>query len=344
MKKNRWLIVLSLLIVTVLVYFCISIVRSSGSSVESELIDFAIPDVEKIDRIVITDNIGREMDLRLPKGSDKWTDIQGNCITQENVALILDACKKIEFKGYLTDNSVSTHHNTMVSKHIKVDYYLHGKWHKTWYIGPSEKNHTGQIMLLHSKEKGRSDRPVVMAIKGMYGIIEPRFFADPLLWRCSQIFAFSPEEIKKIDVVYPLEPSRSFSVQSNDKKHYQVRQQNIPIPDIDTQIVLVYLNKFKKIHYETANYTLDATQVDSLKQTTPFCQLTVNLNDRSTHRIRMFRIPTEAANLDEFGEAVHYDVDRFWAELPNGEIVKCQYFVFDPLILGHLYFPLNVKR
>jgi hypothetical protein len=37
------------------------------------------------------------------------------------------------------------------------------------------------------------------------------------------------------------------------------------------------------------------------------------------------------------------DRDRFWCELPSGEIVKCQYFVFNPLFLGHIYFPMDVS-
>jgi hypothetical protein len=33
-----------------------------------------------------------------------------------------------------------------------------------------------------------------------------------------------------------------------------------------------------------------------------------------------------------------------WCELPNGDLVKCQYFTFNPLILGHVYFPaMEVK-
>jgi len=33
------------------------------------------------------------------------------------------------------------------------------------------------------------------------------------------------------------------------------------------------------------------------------------------------------------------DMNKFWCQLPSGELVKCQYFTFNPLILGHVYFP-----
>lgn len=343
MNKKSILLIFSIVVVGLLIYFGIKVVRGSGSSVESELIEFSIKDTEKIDRIVITDNSGRIMDLRLPKGTSEWTDKDGNCVMQEGIEYILDACKKIEFKGYLTENSVETYNKIMLSQHIKVDYYIEGKWNKTWYIGPATRDHLGQIMLLDSKELGRSDKPVIMSIKGMYGIIEPRFYADPNKWKCTQIFRLTPEQIKKIEVSYPLEPARSFSVENLGRNKYSVKQQNIPLPEIDTQYVLLYLNKFKKIHYELPNYVLNEKQIDSLKKTSPFCILKVGLNNGKTERLKMYRISSDNSNINEIGQVVHHEVDRFWAELPNGDLVKCQYFVFDPILLGHLYFPLDLS-
>lgn len=343
MKRKSILLIFSVILVSVLIYVVIKVIKGSGSSVESELIEFAIKDTGKIDRIVITDNYGRIMDLRLPKGASEWTDKDGNCVMQDGIHFILEACQKIEFKGYLTENSVETYNKLMLSQHIKVEYYLEGKWNKTWYIGPSTRDHLGQIMLLDSKELGRSDKPVIMAIKGMYGIIEPRFYADPFKWQCTQIFRLTPEEIKKVEVTYPLQPARSFSVENVGKNKYSVKQQNIPLPEIDTQFVMLYLNKFKKIHYEIPNYIFNEEQVDSLKKTSPFCILKMDLKNGKSERIKMYRIASEATNLDEIGQLVQYEIDRFWAELPNGQLVKCQYFVFDPIILGHLYFPLDLS-
>ncbi|MCO5258954.1 MAG: hypothetical protein M9916_02305 [Crocinitomicaceae bacterium] len=341
--KKLIILIVSALSVGLLIYFGIRVINNSGSSVESELIEFAINDVEKIDRIVITDNFGRTMDLRLPKGAKEWTDKDGNCVQQEGVFYILDACKKIEFKGYLTDGGVETTKKMMLTQHTKVEYYINGSWSKTWYLGPASKDHLGQIMLLDSKELGMSDKPVIMSIKGMYGIIDPRFYADPLKWRCSQIFSIQPDEIKKVEVTYPLEPARSFSVENFGNKRFTVKQQNIPLAAVDTQYVMLYLNKFKKVHFEMPNYILNDKQVDSVKKSSPFCILKIDQTNGKSSTMRMFRIQAEEPKINEFGLPVSYEIDRFWGELPTGELVKCQYFVFDPLTMGHLYFPLDLK-
>jgi hypothetical protein len=47
--------------------------------------------------------------------------------------------------------------------------------------------------------------------------------------------------------------------------------------------------------------------------------------------------------VNDFGDVVQMDVNKFWCELPNGQVVKCQYYVFNQLIMGHVYFPLDLS-
>jgi len=47
-----------------------------------------------------------------------------------------------------------------------------------------------------------------------------------------------PNEIKKVEVTYPLQPARSFSVENFGNGKYSVKQQNIQLQSIDTQYVM----------------------------------------------------------------------------------------------------------
>ena len=58
----------------------------------------------------------------------------------------------------------------------------------------------------------------------------------------------------------------------------------------------------------------------------------------------MFRIKSEIAQENEFGVLVNTDIDKFWCILPNGTLVKCQYFALNPILLGHIYFPMNLNE
>lgn len=330
-----------IVVISVLAWYVYDLNKHSGSSIETELIEFGYKNTDNIDKIIISTDLGDKFEII--KGRTNWTAANGSCIGQPNVEYILDVFRNIEFKGYLTENSIKTHKKTMMSKHIKVEIFENGKWSKSWYIGPPSSDHYGQIMLLDSREYGMSDKPVIMHVKGLKGIIEPTFYADPKKWECTSVFALAGSQIKKVEVKFTQEPSRSFSVE-NSTEGFIVKQNGQQMPQVDTSRIFMYLNKYKMIHFNIPNYILTDKQVDSLKKTTPFCVLSVEEKIGKKKKIKMYRIPTQDQGLNEFGMKVNYDTDNFWCVLPSGELVKCQYFVFNPLILGHMYFPLDMSK
>ncbi len=338
MKKNIILLI-SLLSIFLLGWFTFKLINKSDVS-DSELIAFNIEDIEAVDKIKISDSFGYEMEI-LKKGSE-WTDKKGGCIQQEGVKFILDAFKDIEFKGYLPENSRAQHIKMMSAQHTKVEIFQHGEWVKTWYIGAAAQDHYGQIMLLDSEEYGKSDLPVIMRIKDLNGIIEPRFFADERKWMCTKIFSLPISQISNVDVKYIKEPIRSFSVHKNGAI-LDVFQQNKKLKQVDTSMIFSYLNNFNKIHFEGPNYDLNKKQIDSLKKSSPFAVLTLTETNKNKTKLRMFKIKSESPQQNEFGVMENSNMDKLWCEIPNGQIVKCQYFVFNPILLGHIYFPLNLE-
>ncbi len=337
--KKIIILVVALAVLGGLGWYASSLMSQKGQS-DTELIDFAIANAEEVDRVIISDPYAHSFELRKKNGV--WTDKDGNCVQQESAEHIIDAIRNIEFKGYLPDNSHEQYTTLMSTSSTKVEIFVNEQWSKTWYIGPSAPDHLGQVMLLDSDEFGKSAHPVLMKIKGMNGIIEPRFFADPRKWSCTGIFNLDLNEIAMVDVKFNDEPERSFSVKK-DGANMEVRQQGKILQGLDTANIFRYLNNYQKIHYNLANYELDARGLDSLKRSTPFAVLTVKETNGNATSLRLFRI---TALLDgERGPATIRDMDRdkLWCELPTGEVVKCQYFVFNPLLLGHLYFPMDVS-
>ena len=336
--KKPIILVISLVLLCLIGWYANNLINNSGVS-NTELIAFNIKDIESVDKIIIKDALANKIEI--VKNGTEWTTIQGNCIQQESVAFILEAFKNIEFKGYLPEGARENNLKMLTTQHTSVEIYQNGKWSKTWYIGVSSQDHFGQVMLLDSDEYGKSDLPVIMKIKGVNGIIEPRFFADNRKWMCTKIFEIPLNRIANVDVKYIKEPSRSFTVAKMGSK-LSVSQNGIPLPVVDTAMIFSYLNKFKKIHFELANFELDKKGIENLKKTTPFVILTVTETNKTRTKLRMFTIKTETKQENEFGTLVDTDIDKFWCELPNGEIVKCQFFAFNPILLGHIYFPLKL--
>lgn len=334
MKKNIILVV-AIAVLGFLAFLATNLVRNSGKS-DTELLDFSIADTLSVDKVILTDAHSNKFEII--RGADGvWTDKDGGCIIQQPVNTILETFKNIEFKGYVPENSRKNITNRMAATSTKVEIFQKGEWVKTWYIGSSTQDHYGTYMLLETSDE-KSDLPVIMKVKGLNGIIEPRFFADPRRWKCTEIFALDREEIAKVDVRFYDQPMRSFSVERSGA-NYTVKHMGKPIPDIDTNMAVLYLNNYKKIHFELWNYEYGKKQIDSLKKAQPFCVLTVKQTNGKEEKLRMYRMkPVEENNVDDYGDSVQYNVDRFWCFLPSGDLVKCQYFVFNPLIMGNVYF------
>ncbi len=339
--KKIIILVISLAALGGLTSYVFYLMENSGKSdgVKRELIDFAIKDTESIDKIKITDKLDRQYTL-VKKGGD-WTGKNGECVTQEKVKWVLDAMKNIRFKGYLSDAAVKRFNTQMTAQNIKVEIFQNGAWSKTWYIGPSSQDHLGQIMLLESKESGKSSVPVEMELVNMKGIIDPRFHADPLQWQCTHIFKLGISDISTVDVKFNDEPQRSFKVQKVGQD-VDVYQQGKKLEGYTPQDAYRYLNNYQKIHWDVANYVLTPSQVDSVKRTLPFCELTVKETSGKSTKLRMFRITSKGSEEVAGLQIVDPDLNYLWCELPSGKLVKCQYFVFSPLLSGHIYFPMDL--
>lgn len=331
-------LVLALVVIIGLSIFVYRLNKTAGKSdTQLALIEFAVKDINTVDKVIISDPYGRVFEI--VKNGDEWTDKNGKCIIQESVKFILDAFKNIEFKGYLPDNSIPTFTKLITAQHTKVEIFQNGEWTKTWYIGPPAQDHYGQVMLVDSKAGGKSDQPVLMKIKGVNGIIDPRFFADPRKWECTNIFNIPLEKLAKVEVKFNDEPERSFTV-TKKGADMKVYQQGKLLNNVDTSMIFRYLNNYKNIHFDIPNYQFNKKQIDSLKSTTPFCTLKVNETSGKSTKLKCYRL-----TIKEDTNSIYHNTDRdkFWCELPSGKIVKCQYYVFNPLLLGHIYFPMDVS-
>jgi hypothetical protein len=334
MKKKGLILALFIILLACLSWFALNLKDNQGAS-DARAFNFKIEDTTTVSKIIITDAFGQQ--FTLIKKNNSWTDLKGGCVAQTNVSLILEALHKIEFKGYLPQKSEKRFTELMASSHIKVEIFQDGEWTKTWYMGPASPDHYGQIMLLETANEGKSASPVMMKLAGMNGLIDPRFFADARQWACTEIMALQIEDIKSVKAKFYDEPYRSFELQKKGRR-FKVSQNGQPLTSLDTTNVYRYLQGYQKIHFEQMNFSLSDKQVDSVKKSQPFCRLAVKTNNERIS-LSMFRIKSKEVQRNEFGELVNMDMNSFWCQLPDGTLVRCQYFVFNPLILGHVFFP-----
>lgn len=335
--KKLIILILSIGVLTGLSVYAYKLMNKEERS-DEEMISFKIDDISSIDKVVISNTKGQK--LTVVKKGGRWTDDKGHCLMQESIDFMLDAFKNVEFKGYLNDKEKETFTRVMTASHTKVEIFQNGEWTKTWYIGPNTKDNYGQIMLLDTKDEGKSKFPVIMRIKNMNGIISPRFRADYREWMCQDIFSLKRDQIAEVDIKYTAEPEKNFTIKRNGLS-FDVLHNGTPLAEVDSSNIYRYLKNYTDLNYSSPNYSMSKEEIDSLKATTPFCVLTLTETNGAKNRLRMFRIRLLAKetisedNIDVYNDSG----DTFWCELNDGTIVKCQYYHFDPILMGHLYFP-----
>jgi uncharacterized protein YegJ (DUF2314 family) len=60
----------------------------------------------------------------------------------------------------------------------------------------------------------------------------------------------------------------------------------------------------------------------------------------TTTKLRMFKIKAKEPQKNEFAEVMTADdMDNFWCEINGKDLVKCQFFVFNSILIGEAYFP-----
>lgn len=335
--KKIIILLLSISLLVGLGIYALSLVNAEEKS-DTELKNFAIEAIETIDKVIISNTRGQK--LVVIKKGDSWSDSENHCLVQENIDFMLDAIKNIEFKGYVSENAKENYRKKMIAQHTKVEIFQNGELTTTWYIGPETPDRYGQIMLLDSKEHGKSKYPVMMRIKNMNGVIGPRFKADYREWMCSDIFSYRRKDIKEVDLQFPQEPAKNFTIKGNGIQ-FDVLHNGQKLPQVDTSNVYRYLQLYSDINYSSANYLLSNKQVDSVKASQAFCVLTLTESNGTKKQLRMFPIAlTKATEFPNESVAIDNNSgDTFWCELNDGTLVKCQYFHFDPILMGHLYFP-----
>lgn len=332
--KKIIILVLGIGIIVGLTFLTIDLSKDSKAT-DTSLIAFAVKDTANVDRIEIYDTY-QDMSFTLVRNDEGvWEDENGNCVQQEIAQMMLTTMVKITLKGYVPKAAMGNMKSMMMAKHKRVKIFKNGDWVKTWYVGHSTQDHMGTHMLLETPEI-KSSNPVIMGMKGFYGILEPRFFADPRRFACTQLFSFKRKDLSSVELKNNVIPEESFEVIVNGTE-YEVSSNGKPLENVNKDNLLFYLNGFENIHFNQPNYTLSATQIDSIKSKNPDYELNITGKSKS-YSLDMYRRPDpEYAGMD----TVAWDPDYLWAVKEDGELVRMQYYTVGPLIQGQTVFVNN---
>lgn len=313
--------------------------KEDGNSRMSDeaLSDFAVKDTANIDKLILTDTEGND-GVTLIRNGRQWSMENGQCVQQLLVQTMLQTIMHVMVKSPVPKNTIQTVNKNLTTHHRKVEIYLKGQLHKTWYVGQPTPDQYGTYMLLKDPEKGKSPEPFIMHLPNMYGNLETRFITNPLDFECTGIFNYDPLNIKTIEVKMPDSADYNFKITSLENNQFDLSSNGKTVPNFDTVSVRGYILGFRKIHFEQHNYLIDQKYEDSLKATLPWYIIQVTDTDQQTNRVICYRKKMVYEKYDYNGELVEYDRDRLWVVLNDGRLVVGQFYVFDKILQDLRFF------
>ncbi len=332
---RKTLIYLSVLLVLAALVVFINQNKKQNAEVPPDH-DFAVEDVSIIGRIRLTDRKGVTADLR--READHWKINGKYRVMPAKMNVLLETMEKVTISKYVSKARMEGVIKELASKSTKVEIFKkdENKPFKVYYVGGNTEDSEGTYMIMELKGKP-ANRPYIMYIPGMRGILDVRYFTDEEEWRDTKIFDHSPDEIAQVSLHYPENPEQSFHIKvlSEDSIIVSPRSEPpFPAGNLYKEGVKRYLSSFSFINAEA--FDNENPVRDSVTASTPFVNLMLTDINGNSHQVVIYHMPLNRRSklqYDQYGKKLPYDLDRYYAVINNGkDFVIIQDFVFGKLL------------
>lgn len=312
---------------------------NSDSEMESKMTvlqserDFAVP-AEEVHKIFIADREGEKTTLERRNGywqyNGKW---RANRFVMES---LLDAIGRIQMKYKPPVASLDLMIKDLATQGIKVELYdKRNNLLKAYYVGGGTADERGTHIMLEG-----ANQPYVGHLSGWEGNLRFRFNKKGLEWRDKTVFSYEVEDIKAVSVEYPLQKNKSFKLEKKGKE-YNIE----PFYDITPKTnhaykigsAEVYLEGFENLGAEAFENENEIR--DSISQLEPFSIVTLTDVKGNTKEMRLHPIyPKDAVDLETGKVIPAGGVERYFANLSNGDFMLIQHRVFGKVLWGYEFF------
>lgn len=320
MKKQH--IVLVLLLIIIGGYYLYTS-NSNTTTTRFERRDFAVDNVEQIDKVIITSKVPTKVELI--KNDKNWI-VNGDFVARpSSIGFLLKTLDKMEIKHPVQKNSIDPILTDMTAIGIKVEIYKAGKKDKTIYIGNNTPDEKGTYMMLEGALS-----PYAIHIPGFEGYLRSRFIYDPILWRTKELMNIDQKDIEWLTMEYPNKKESGFKIVQEG--------QNISVFDIKGNPQEVnnikakqYLTSFKKIAHEGFITLSDPVQPEEIITLPKIFKLTIKEKGKDPYTLRSFQKAEYIKNEDGTAFYQRTDKNRLFATDGNSFFL-IQYFVFNPML------------
>jgi hypothetical protein len=338
MKRKTIIIFVSL----VLVLGAYALLKKDNSrTIREELTDFAVENIEDIDKIRITKK-DEEGTIILTKTSDNvWMINDQWEANYPNVEVLLETIRDIRVKHPVAEGAKNHVLNYMAVSGKKVEIFTNGNLKKTYYFGTTTPNMLGTYAMLEGAKS-----PYVVHIPRFKGYVNTRYSYKVKEWRTRNVYTIESDEIGNVSVKWAGNPDLSFSINnSNDNPVLNSESDKWAGREVNTNKVRSYLNHFEWITFTDFPHNVSQRQADSIRRLQHICEINVVDKDGASKKVTVYPKPVEKSTytkLTEAGIELDYEVDKFFAFIDDSnEILIIQDAVFSKIMKKYSDFLLE---
>ena len=287
--------------------------RSTSTTLDVPLSDFAISDTASVTRIFIVDQHDKRIDL--VRTNNGWTLNDVYVPQQHRVDLLLRTFKRIEVRSPVAKSAEAYTLREMAAGGKKVEIYQGGpKPSKIWIVGHATKDHFGTYMLLEKPGIGRSSSPFEMNMTGFTGVLNTRFNTALDEWRDPAVFSF-PDlfDLAAVQSEFPQNPKASYRIEHSEKGDVRLTTLNgDPLP-MDTFLVKGALLAYQELNYEYIDRTMKPIKRDSLLTALPNHVISVAHRTGDQQKVKFWYMPYTGTEPTFDISQPLYDKERMYA-------------------------------
>jgi hypothetical protein len=345
MKKRARTILVILIIV--IIPSVMVIMRNKTKTLTGKDTDFAIEDTGSVDKIFIANKLGGKVTLERKAGQG-WMVNDRYPARRDDIGLLLETFHNVQVRYPAPANAQENLMKRMSSQSVKCEIYSKGELTRIWYVGNETQDMKGTFCLLQDPHADKPFETIyVLEIPGFVGVLTPRFFTAEENWREKKVLALLPSQIKNVTLNVVGQPDSSFSIDVKGLHDFSVKTQSGKnLAPYDTLAVQQYLSYFMALYVEAwATNSVDK-EIDSVRKTNYFLEISVTDNKDKTERFKFYHKPPLPKSEIIEGVKVPYDPENMYMKLRDDkEFARVLVYSWGKLFQSSAYFaPKSVKK
>ena len=340
MKKFLPYIIVFILLLAGVAYF---MYEYSPTTLEKKESDFAIPNINDVTKVRLTDIKGNVVVLTLK--DKKWTVNGKYDISEASHDLLFTCLQKLETNYRVPVNAEKNILNEMAAQHTKCEIYLNNEEqpNKIYYVGGPTADGEGTYMIM--ERNGQMARhSYVTHIPGIKAYLTGRYYPSEERWRSVWIFRDNDQDIESLKVIYHRELQKSLEITKVAKDSFVIANSEGKILEQPKQkFIHQYLNFYGGLSLEQFENKNKAK--DTILASEPYCTITMKRADKTESTVILYYIPVDdrtRVQFDEDGRKLLYDIEDYYISFNDKkDLAMVQYYTWGKVL--HSYQDFFVK-